>query len=77
MSPLPRLTKEQAGEMYARACQAWYGHRAKRVVHNKIKELRQKGDVEGVHAWTEVERHLSRFPASEFEKARRQTDYHD
>jgi hypothetical protein len=50
---------------------------ARRVVRNKIKELRQKGDVEGVHAWMEVERHLSRVPASEFEKARRQTDNHD
>jgi hypothetical protein len=65
------ITKDQAAEMYARACKAWYGCRAKRIVHNKIRELRQKGDVDGVRAWTEVERHLGRIPAHEFERARR------
>jgi hypothetical protein len=60
------ITKDQAAEMYARACKAWYGHRAKPIVRNKIKKLHRKGDLDGVHAWTEVERHL---PAHEFEPA--------
>jgi hypothetical protein len=40
--------------MLARACLAWYGPRAARVVSNKIKELRRAGDHGGVVAWSEV-----------------------
>jgi hypothetical protein len=65
------VTKEQAGQMYARACRAWYGPRAKAVVKNKIKHLEKKGDFNGVHAWTEVARQLAQMPASDFERERR------
>jgi hypothetical protein len=65
------INKDQAAEMYARACRAWYGLRAKKIVRNKIKELQQKGDVDGVRAWSEVEHHLLRIPVGEFEQARR------
>lgn len=40
--------------MYARACRAWYGPRASRVVKNRIEELRRAGDQEGVTAWSQV-----------------------
>jgi hypothetical protein len=65
------INKDQAAHMYARACRAWYGLRAKNVVRNKIKELQQKGDLDGARAWSEVEDHLSRMPVGEFEQARR------
>jgi hypothetical protein len=65
------ITEQEAAQMYARACKAWYGHRAKRIVRKRIKELQQRGDLDGVRAWTEVETHLSRMPAHEFEEARR------
>jgi hypothetical protein len=65
------ITEQQAAQMYARACKAWYGHRAKRIVRKRIKELQQHGDLDGVEAWTEVGRQLSQIPAHEFEQARR------
>jgi len=34
-----KITHEQAAEMYARACRAWYGPRAKGIVRKKIKQL--------------------------------------
>jgi hypothetical protein len=40
--------------MYARACRAWYGARAPRIVRSKIEELRRTGDDEGVRAWSQV-----------------------
>jgi hypothetical protein len=40
--------------MYARACRAWYGPRAPRVVRSKIEELQRAGDQDGVRAWSQV-----------------------
>ena len=40
--------------MYARACRAWYGPRAPRIVKSKIEELRRAGDLDGVKAWSQV-----------------------
>ena len=66
-----KITHEQAAEMYARACRAWYGPRAKGIVRKKIEQLDRNGDRAGVAAWTAVARQLSRMPAGEFERARR------
>jgi hypothetical protein len=55
------ITKEHAAIMYARACRAWYGRRAPRIVQNKIAQLQQSGDRDGVEAWSEVARQLSRM----------------
>jgi hypothetical protein len=52
---------KDAAIMYARACRAWYGRRAPRVVQAKIAQLRRNGDHEGVEAWSEVARQLSRM----------------
>jgi hypothetical protein len=38
------------GAMYARACRAWYGMRAPRIVKKRIEELRRAGDLGGVAA---------------------------
>jgi hypothetical protein len=55
------ITKQQAAFMYARACRVWYGRRAPGVVRNKIAELQRNGDRDGVDAWVEVARQLSRL----------------
>jgi hypothetical protein len=45
---------EDAAAIYARACRAWYGRRALRVVVNKMNELERRGDTSGVVAWGKV-----------------------
>jgi hypothetical protein len=35
------FTEDDAAFMYARACRAWYGSKAKHVVSKRIKELQQ------------------------------------
>jgi hypothetical protein len=64
-----KVTREEAAAMYARACRAWYGARARGIVHQKIKHLARKGDHSGVFAWTAVDSELSQI--SEFERDRR------
>jgi hypothetical protein len=66
-----KITGDEAAQMYARACRAWYGPRAEGIVRKKIKQLERKGDQSGVVAWTAVARELSRMPATEFERDRR------
>jgi hypothetical protein len=53
------VSKDEAAFIYARACRAWYGKRAVRVVKRRIEELRRAGDEEGVNAWTRVAGKLS------------------
>jgi hypothetical protein len=53
------VNKEEAAFIYARACRAWYGKGAMRVVKRRIEELRRAGDDEGVNAWTQVAGKLS------------------
>jgi hypothetical protein len=48
------VTQQQAASMYARACRAWYGRRAHRVVSDTIKRLRAANDESGVRMWTLV-----------------------
>ena len=48
------ISSQDAAVIYARACRAWYGKSAPRVVRRRIEELRQAGDVGGVKAWAEV-----------------------
>ena len=66
-----KITHDEAAEMYAGACRAWYGPRAKGIVRKKIKQLERQGDRSGVAAWTAVAHQLSRMPAAEFERDRR------
>jgi hypothetical protein len=47
--------------MYARACRAWYGRGAQRVVTDTIKQLRAANDEYGVRMWTLVGEQLSRM----------------
>jgi hypothetical protein len=47
------VSPDDAAAIYARACRAWYGGRA------RIEELRRAGDLEGVEAWRLVAEKLS------------------
>jgi hypothetical protein len=47
-----RVTEQEAASMYARACRAWYGRRASKVVKDTIKRLRAANDESGVRMWT-------------------------
>jgi hypothetical protein len=55
------ITEEEAAQMYARACKAWYGPRANEIVRKKIRQLERQGDSDGVVAWTAVATELSRL----------------
>jgi hypothetical protein len=51
---MTEVTEREAAAMYARACRAWYGRRALRVIKETIKQLRAKNDESGVRIWTLV-----------------------
>jgi hypothetical protein len=53
------VSRDDAAAIYARACRAWYGKRAPRIVKKRIEELRRSGDLGGVAAWTDVADKLS------------------
>jgi len=44
----------EAAQIYARACRAWYGPRARRVVLRRVQEMRIRGDHSGIKAWEQV-----------------------
>jgi hypothetical protein len=48
------VTPREAAKIYAKACRAWYGPRARRVVLKRIQEMRTRGDQSGVNAWEQV-----------------------
>jgi hypothetical protein len=56
---------DEATAIYARACRAWYGKLAPRVVKDRLRELARRGDTSGVAAWTKVAHHLTRLEGSE------------
>jgi hypothetical protein len=47
-------SSHDAAVMYARACRAWYGKRASKVVTDQIRQLKRRGDADGVAMWTNV-----------------------
>ena len=55
-----RVTEREAASMYARACRAWYGRLAPRVVKETIEQLRAANDESGVRMWTLVGEQLPR-----------------
>jgi hypothetical protein len=44
----------EAAQIYAKACKAWYGARAHRVVLKRVQEMRTRGDRSGIAAWEQV-----------------------
>jgi hypothetical protein len=59
------FTSDDAALMYARACRAWYGPRAHRVVKKRIGELTRVGDHEGVKAWSQVADQLAKLQSTQ------------
>jgi hypothetical protein len=52
---------DDAAAIYARACSAWYGKRALRVIHEQVRALRTHGDKNGVEAWSKVAVHVAKI----------------
>ena len=55
------ITEDDAAFMYARACRAWYGRRAHKVVGRTIKQLERAHDQPGVRIWSRVADHLTQL----------------
>jgi hypothetical protein len=51
---MTEVTEREAASMYARACRAWYGRRAPRVIKETIEQLRAKNGESSVRIWTLV-----------------------
>jgi hypothetical protein len=66
------VTNDDAAAIYARACSAWYGQRALRVVTGRMRELAQRGDAGGVAAWAKVAAVLARAPLGRHQRYARQ-----
>jgi hypothetical protein len=49
-----RIDSSEAAAMYARACRAWYGKRASKVISQQIRNLKARGDADGVAVWSQV-----------------------
>jgi hypothetical protein len=57
------VSRSDAAVIYARACRAWYGKRALKVVTDQIRRLKRRGDADGVAIWTNVADRLSELNA--------------
>jgi hypothetical protein len=49
-----QVSPAEAAKIYAKACRAWYGPRAHRVVLKRLQEMRTLGDHSGIKAWEQV-----------------------
>ena len=49
-----RVTIDEAAAIYARACVAWYGAKALRIVRQQVQVMQKRSDKSGVEAWTKV-----------------------
>jgi hypothetical protein len=57
------ISPSEAAVIYARACRAWYGRRAAKVIAGQIRRLKHRGDSGGVAAWSKVADQLSELDA--------------
>jgi hypothetical protein len=53
-----QLSEEEIAVIYARACRAWYGRRALRIVRDQVKKMNSVGDVTGFKVWKRIETEL-------------------
>jgi hypothetical protein len=60
-----QLNSDDVAAIYARACRAWYGKKALRVVTGKVRDLERRGDAGGVVAWKQVAAALSQSKRSQ------------
>jgi hypothetical protein len=56
-----KVTSEEAYQIYARACRAWYGKNAIELAQKQIAKFRARGDHGGVDAWTKVAHNLKQL----------------
>ncbi len=54
-----RIELDDAIKVYAKACHAWYGDRARQVALGRAQELRARGDWEGVKVWEQLAAELA------------------
>ena len=45
-----RVTIDEAAAIYTRACVAWYGTKALRIVRQQVQVMQKRGDKSGVEA---------------------------
>jgi hypothetical protein len=65
-----RVTIDEAADIYARACVAWYGARALPIVRQQVLLMQKRRDKSGVEAWTKVALALERMqPATDSKPA--------
>ncbi|MBV8565396.1 MAG: hypothetical protein JOY94_06015 [Methylobacteriaceae bacterium] len=62
------ITLDEAIRIHARASVARFGSKAKRRTQERIEQLAQAGDVEGVRVWEKVKRQIK-----EIERRRKET----
>ena len=57
-----QISTNEAIEIYARACRAWYGKQAEQVAASKAHALRKKGDEQGAKIWERLVTQITRVP---------------
>jgi hypothetical protein len=59
-----RVTIDEAAAIYTRACVAWYGTKALRIVRQQVQVMQKRGDKSGVEASTKVALALEHMQAA-------------
>jgi hypothetical protein len=57
------VSSHDAAVIYARACRAWYGKRAFRIVGEQVRNMKRRGDVHGLAIWSKVAERLTEVDA--------------
>jgi hypothetical protein len=57
------MSSHDAAVVYARACRAWYGKRAFRVVGEQVRNMKRRGDADGLAMWSKVADRLTELDA--------------
>jgi hypothetical protein len=57
------VSSHDAAVIYARACRAWYGKRAVRVVSEQVRNMKRRGDAGGLAMWSTVADRLTELDA--------------
>lgn len=59
------VTLDQAIGIYARASRAWFGPGAAQKTQDRIEELQEAGDAEGVRVWKKVKSTIEQLEEAE------------
>jgi hypothetical protein len=58
-----QVSNHDVAVIYARACRAWYGKRAVRVVSEQVRKMKRRGDADGIAIWSKVADRLTELNA--------------